>query len=121
MFTVKLAGVNILINSVFPQTEMAFVDFITNEKSDYCLDVTTQRINSERVLLRSVYPKKKFKDYEIEINVLYRDIPKILIREKVILFHGVLISMEKALSLRHLQEQAKALTLDNGLRYLEIK
>ena len=74
---------------------MAFVDFITNEKSDYCLDVTTQRINSERVLLRSVYPKKKFKDYEIEINVLYRDIPKILIREKVILFHGVLISMEQ--------------------------
>lgn len=95
MFTVQLAGVNISINSVIPKTEMAFVDFITNEKPDYRLDVTTQRINEERVLLGSTYPKKMFKDYEIEINVLYREIPKILIKEKVILFHGVLISMDQ--------------------------
>lgn len=95
MFTIQLAGVNILINSVFPETEMAFVDFITNENFDYCLNITTQRIDVERVLLHSAYPKKKFKDFEIEINVLYRDVPKILIKEKVILFHGVLICMEQ--------------------------
>ena len=95
MFTVQLAGVNILISSVFPQTEIAFVDFITNEKHDYCIDVTIQRIDVERELLQHTYPNKKFKDNEIEINALYRDIPKILIKENVILFHGVLISMEQ--------------------------
>ena len=95
MFTVQLAGVNILINTVYPQTEMAFVDFITNEKYDYRIDVTIQRVNEERNLLQNTYPKKKFLDFEIEANALYRDIPKILIKENVILLHGVLICMEQ--------------------------
>ena len=68
MFTVQLAGVNILINTVYPQTEMAFVDFITNEKYDYRIDVTIQRVNEERNLLQNTYPKKKFLDFEIEAN-----------------------------------------------------
>ena len=95
MFTVQLAGVNILINTVYTQTEMAFVDFITNEKYDYRIDVTIQRVNEERNLLQNTYPKKKFLDFEIEANALYRDIPKILIKENVILLHGVLICMEQ--------------------------
>ncbi len=74
---------------------MAFVDFITNENYDYYIDVTTQRVNEERVLLQNAYPKKIFEDSEIENNALYRDIPKILIKENVILLHGVLICMEK--------------------------
>lgn len=93
MFTIQLAGVNIRINSFFSQTEMAFVDFITNEKYDYCIDVTIQRVNIERELLQNTCPGKTFKDFEIEINVLYRDISKILIKESVILLHGVLISV----------------------------
>lgn len=95
MFTIQLAGINLLINTVFQQTRTAFIDFITNEKHDYCINVTIQRINVERRLLQKKYPQRKFKDFEIEINVLYRDIPKILIKENVILLHGVLICMEQ--------------------------
>ena len=95
MFTVQLAGVNIFINTIYSKTETVFVDFITNEQYDYCIDVTAQRINAERHLLHNAYPQKEFKDYEIEINALYRDIPKILIKENVILLHGVLICIEQ--------------------------
>lgn len=95
MFTIKLAGVNILVKTIFPQTEMAFVDFLSDEKYDYCTEITEQRLVFERKLLYNIYPHKQFKDFEIEINALYRDIPKILIKENIILFHGVLIEMEQ--------------------------
>ena len=91
MFIVQLAGINILIKPVFPQTEIAFVDFTTDEKYDYCINITKRRIVAEEKLLRSSYPQKHFKDFEIEVNALYRDIPKILINENIVLFHGVLI------------------------------
>lgn len=93
MFTIQLAGVNILINSVYTQTKNVFVDFITNESPDYCIDMTMQRIKAERNLLRMTYPSKTFCDFEIEVNALYRELPKILIKENVILLHGVLIRM----------------------------
>lgn len=93
MFTIKLAGVNLLIKNIFFQTEMAFVDFISNEKFDYYIEITQQRIIAERELLYNTYPTKHFTDFEIETNALYRDIPKVLIKENIILFHGVLMEM----------------------------
>lgn len=95
MFIVQLAGINILIKPVFLQTKMAFVDFITDEKDDYSIEITMQRIIAEEELLHSTYPHRCFKDFEIEVNVIYRDISKILINENIILFHGVLIEMEQ--------------------------
>lgn len=95
MFTVQLAGINIQICSVFSQTKMAFVDFLTNEKYKYCINITMQRIEFERETLQNIYPHKTFEDVEIEINTLYREIPKVLIKENVILLHGVLIAMEQ--------------------------
>lgn len=76
-------------------TKRYFEGFETTEQNQYEIHLAKHRLDEERDMLSLKFPLKKFKDYEIEINALYREIPKILFKEKVILIHGVLVSMDE--------------------------
>lgn len=88
---IKIAGVNLLIEYKYSQTRFFLEEFSTKDFPQYRIAITNERLQNEQAILIHKFPQKKFSVCEIERNVLYRDIPKILFKEKVIVFHGVLI------------------------------
>lgn len=91
--SVKLAGVNISLEYCYPETRYFFSDFETKEEGKYVVSICERRFIEEKSILFQKFPGKSFSQYEIEYNALYRDIAPILLKEDVMMFHGVLLSM----------------------------
>lgn len=88
---IQLAGINLSIVCKNHLLIQELKEFETTKKEDYKIAITEQRLEIERCLLKHRFPFKNFNEEEVERNVLYRDIPNLLIGEGVILIHGVLI------------------------------
>lgn len=91
---VKLADVNISLPIKYPSNIMRFVEFETNDQPDYYLEISNNRLTNELKELVRRFPFRCFSDEEIEWNVIYREVPKLLSKENVVLIHGVLVKMD---------------------------
>ena len=91
---VQIAGVNILVSFKYPKTRLCLSDFETDEDFKYKVVITDCRFQEEKNLLERRFPLQSFQSHEIERNSLYRDIPKILVKEGIIMIHGVVVAMD---------------------------
>ena len=94
MISVKLAEV--IIDIQFRNTSVleSYLDFKTKERGKYHIYISEQRLEEERQVLSQRFPYRLFNDIELESNALYRELPKFLLREGVLLFHGVLLKID---------------------------
>lgn len=92
LFTIQLAEINIQIETYCARTEEYFIDYLTLENPQYSIKINRDRFKAEEEILKNQFPNRSFEDFEIENNALYRDLPQILLKEDIVLIHGVLIS-----------------------------
>ena len=92
--TVNIANVIISINLLFKENGSKFSAFITNKVPKYHICISQKRLKEELDLLSEEYPDCIFSNADAEYNALYRDIPLILFKEKILIFHGVLIETD---------------------------
>lgn len=91
---IQLAGINISVACLFQETYTYLSEFKTKNKGKYEVGISELRFIQERTILEQKIPWKKFYDYEIEINALYHELSLLLLREDVIVIHGVLLRMK---------------------------
>lgn len=89
---IQLAGVNIGIYLRNSLLQECFEEFVVDATYEYEVRTSEQRLDSERELLARRFPNMRFNDVDIERNALYRDISQILLKENVLMIHGVLIN-----------------------------
>lgn len=91
--SIKLAGINISLEYRYPETRYFFSNFETKEEGKYVVSIVEERFIEEKNTLFQKFPWKRISQHEIEYNALYRDIIPILLEEDIMMFHGVLLSM----------------------------
>lgn len=92
LFTIQLAGINIQVETYCTRTREYYIDYLTQENPQYSVKIDCNRFRTEEEILKNQFSNRIFEDFEIENNALYRDLPQILLRENIVLIHGVLIS-----------------------------
>lgn len=101
MFTIKLANKIILVIPRYESTEIFLSEYITdlNEKSDFCVEVTSEDLSNERkkYVREATLEGEKIIDYSdnyLETLALYRKITTKLSDYGIILFHGSVIAVD---------------------------
>ena len=90
-FVVKIAGLNIEINTLSPGTLGYCIDYLSAEKPNICICVTEQDLKSE------IDNKKSHKRYinepYLETIAVYRKIVESVLEFDIMLFHGAVIAI----------------------------
>ena len=90
----KFADVAVSISFHYKENAVRFESYKVTEKPIYEISLTNNRIKEELILLQSACPNLTFGEKEAEFNALYRDIPTLLWKERILLVHGVLIEKD---------------------------
>lgn len=97
-FTVKIAKVNIGIDSIYNDVFDLCKDYISDEKSDFCIKITPEDIEYERekskreaAVERRAY--QDFKDGYLETLAVYRKIAVGLLDYGSVLMHGAVVGL----------------------------
>lgn len=91
---VKLAGVNINIKCNYESTIDRFQDFITNDTPSIRVNISQERVISEKRCLLEQYPEDIITCHEAEFNAIYRDLSELLLERGVFVYHGVLVEKD---------------------------
>lgn len=91
---VKLADVNVRLALCYKKNISKFKNFITNGEVDCSLNISAERIDEERSIIKTIYPGDKYSNSDVEFNVIYRDLSIALFDYGVLIYHGVLIEKD---------------------------
>ena len=91
--TIELAGTKIALNVLYLQSVNKVSDFVSDGECTLSYSSSEMRIIEEKDFLKSKAPNLKFKDWEYEINSIFRDLTRILFEQGIIVFHGVTVVM----------------------------
>lgn len=90
---IKVANEIIHIKYNFKETSEYLKGFYCSVSSDECVVIDNDRLIYETQYLRQRFPTKRFLDFMVEYNAIYRDVALILLKKNVFLVHGVLLKI----------------------------
>lgn len=94
VLVVKLAGVNIKVSFRYNANFTKFLLFATTDSPQYDISLSHNILVEEKKTLERSLPFRLFTMADAEYNALYQEIQKILYKESVLVFHGVLLQMD---------------------------
>lgn len=97
-FTIKLADVNIKINSIYDEVFTLCRDYLSDEAADFCVDILKSDIEFEREKSRqeAAFERKTyidFKDSYLETLAVYRKIAARLLDYRAFVMHGAVVGI----------------------------
>lgn len=98
-FTIKMADINIAINSIYDEVFKLCADYISDEKADFCVEITAEDIAFEREKAKNEasFEKRQYTDFSdayLETLAVYRKIAVKLLDFNVFLMHGVALGLD---------------------------
>lgn len=98
-FTIRLAGINIGISSLYPQTKMFCKEYLSENSADFSIEMTPEDIAFERIKSAQSdkmegIPVQEFSDHYLETLGVYRKIVMQLLNHDIVLFHGSAIAVD---------------------------
>ncbi len=98
-FTVKLAEVNIKINSIYDEVFTLCKDYLCDSKADFCVaisenDIAFEREKSKREAEYEGIPYTDFRDSYLETLAVYRKIAVGLLDFGAFLMHGAVVGLK---------------------------
>lgn len=98
-FTIKLADINIGINSIYDEVFELCRDYLSYEKASFWVEITARDIEYERETSRreaefEKIPYADFSDAYLETLAVYRRIAEMLLDFDVFLMHGAALGLD---------------------------
>ena len=98
-FTVKLADINIGINSIYNEVFELCRDYLSYEEASFCIEIAARDIEYEREMSRreaelEKIPYADFSDAYLETLAVYRRIAEMLLDFDVFLMHGAAVGLD---------------------------
>jgi len=92
-FTLKLAGVPLTAETLYPSTRAYCKDYLCTETGKYTVqvseaDVAWERSHAAEEKTSAALPLAQASDQYLETLALYRKIVRVLLQENILLFHG---------------------------------
>lgn len=98
-FTIKLAEVNIKINSIYDEVFALCKDYLTDQTPDFCVAINKSDIDFEREKAKreAQYEHRPYTDFEdsyLETLAVYRKIAVKLLNYGAFLMHGAVVGLD---------------------------
>ena len=96
---IKIAGVCIAVDLIYPATEKYLMDYASNDAPCFSLtltpsDIEYERAQSLRVDEKEGNPPRRFSDPYLEAIALQRKVSEALLERDILLFHGSVVSVD---------------------------
>ena len=91
--TILLADISIAVAIIYDETAKRFKDYLTDKTPLYYLEMSTERVNEELMLLRQEHPWYKYTELDAEFNAIYRDLTEIFMKNDAFIFHALMLGL----------------------------